>query len=293
MSAYSQLRLTSDLNQNLRPLAGTGSVAERTIRERQAELQIARAEYRSVREKSAFDASQAEFQARADVADAERLLKIARQQLETLLGYPEPEVDMDSQPSLSRLELRAPFEGTIESRSMARSERVERGDPLFILADTTSLYIAADIRENDWPAISLQTGTKIEVSVPAIPDRTFTATVHYIGRQVVPETNAVPLVATINNVDGLLRPGMFVRVSLPLGPPRNALAVHPESVVQHEDQEFVFVAVTETSFRRADVTTGLTSDEWTEVTSGLTAGDHVIEHGAFLLKSELLLEGEE
>ncbi|MEZ6148068.1 MAG: efflux RND transporter periplasmic adaptor subunit, partial [Planctomycetaceae bacterium] len=187
----------------------------------------------------------------------------------------------------------APFNGTIETCSYARSERINQGDSLFILADTTSLYVAADIRENDWPAVSLQPQQEIVVTVPAIPDREFTASVLYIGREVTAETNAVPLVATIDNSEGLLRPGMFVRVVVPMGSARQALAVKPESILMHNDHDFVFVALDQNKYQRIDVTTGIDSDQWVEITGGLEPGQEVVEDGAFLLKSELLLEGEE
>jgi multidrug efflux pump subunit AcrA (membrane-fusion protein) len=100
------------------------------------------------------------------------------------------------------------------------------------------------------------------------------------------------LVATIPNAEGLLRPGMFVRVTIPIGPARQALSIKPESVIQHENQQFVFVDLTDGRFKRVDVSTGQASDEWIEVTQGLSVGQLVVTHGAFLLKSELLLKGE-
>lgn len=291
-SAYSRLSLAEELNESVQPLAETGTISGRTIRERESELQIARGSYRSAREQAAFESAQSEFEAEADLKDAERMLKIARQQLESLLGYEEKQTTMDTEQSLSRVEIRAAFAGTIEARFKAESERVLPTEVLFVLANTDSLYVAADIRENDWPAISLTPGTTIQVEVPAMPDCTLTATVHYIGREVIPSTNAIPLVAKIDNREGLLRPGMFVRVALPLGQPKEALSVRPASILQQGDQDFVFESIGTNAFRKVEISTGIASDEWVEVTNGLVAGQMIVEKGAFILKSELLLEGE-
>jgi cobalt-zinc-cadmium efflux system membrane fusion protein len=227
-----------------------------------------------------------------ELADAKRRVKIARHHLETLLGYPEKQISNDTSVSLSRLELRAPFAGTIESLTFAPSERVLASDSMFVLADTSSLYVSANIRENDWPAVLLQAGQQLTVSAPAVANRCFQATVHYIGRQVDVASNSVPLVATIDNQDGLLRPGMFVRVSVPIGEPHETVAVRPQSVMQHENEQFVFVAMNDRTFRRVGVVTGIATDDWVEVLSGLEPGQRVVDAGAFLLKSELLLEGE-
>jgi len=107
-----------------------------------------------------------------------------------------------------------------------------------------------------------------------------------------PSTNAVPLVAIIDNSEGLLRPGMFVKVALPVGSPRESLSVRPESILHQDDREFVFLALSDNTFEPVDISTGLVSDDWIEVKNGLKEGQLVVQHGAFLLKSELLLEGE-
>ena len=228
----------------------------------------------------------------AEVADAARRLQIARRHVETLLGYAEPPARTDASSALSRLEIRAPFAATLESLNYAPTERVAPGDSMFVLADTSTLYVEADIRENDWAATSLKPGQQIRVTAPAIVDQTFEATVHYIGREVDVATNSVPLVAILDNASGRLRPGMFVRVSVPMGTARTATAVRPQSLMQHDNQQFVFVALDTHKFQRVGVQTGLHTDEWIEVVSGLEPGQQVVSDGAFLLKSELLLEGE-
>jgi cobalt-zinc-cadmium efflux system membrane fusion protein len=98
--------------------------------------------------------------------------------------------------------------------------------------------------------------------------------------------------AAFVNADGLLRPGMYATVSLPLAGPVQALAVPPAAVMQDEAKRFVFVAEGPQSFRRVEVETGLETEDWVEIRRGLSPGTQVVEQGAFLLKSELLLERE-
>ena len=85
---------------------------------------------------------------------------------------------------------------------------------------------------------------------------------------------------------------MFVRVTVPIGEVHNALSIKPESLLQRENEQFVFVDRGNGSFQRVNVSTGQVSEEWVEVTSGLSPGQSVVTKGAFLLKSELLLQGE-
>ncbi len=294
LSAYSRLRLADEMLENVRPLLASGSIAGRTVREREGERQLAETAFRTARDQAKFAAEQAKLKADADVAEADRQFNLAWQSLETLLGYKENRetVNLSDEDSLSRLEVRAPFAGSIESRGFANNERVMRGDSLVVIANTDSLTVEASIRESDWSAVAMQPGTEVSVTVPALNDRIFAAQVRYFGREVQTDTNSVPLVAQIDNSEGLLRPGMFVRVTVPVGDSREALSIKPEAVVQHENKQFVFLDMQRGVFKRVDVSTGRASDDWIEITSGLSAGQLVVTHGAFLLKSELLLQGE-
>jgi cobalt-zinc-cadmium efflux system membrane fusion protein len=108
-----------------------------------------------------------------------------------------------------------------------------------------------------------------------------------------PATRAAPLVADIQNDDRLLKPGLFVRVLLPVGEPLHVLAVPDSAIVRHEGRIFVFVATGPAEFTPRDITVGLSVDPWVEVKSGLVEGDRIAVSGTFVLKSELLLEPEE
>ncbi len=295
LAAYAKMLLSTELLEKVQPLAESGSISGRSIREREAARQIAEAAFTSARDQVAFTALQTYARAEAEVAEADRQVNLAWQSVESLLGCKvlKDSSQFNDEESLSRLEIRAPLAGTVESRVIASNERVSRGDSLFILANTDSLYVEASLRESDWSAVALQRGTRVSVTVPALDDSVFDATLHYIGREVDPDTNSVPLVATIANGQGLLRPGMFVRVEIPIGQPRESLSVSSDSVVQHEDQQFVFVDMSGGTYQRVDVSTGISSDDWVEVTDGLSLGQLVVTHGSFLLKSELLLQGED
>lgn len=294
LSAYSKMRLADELIANIRPLVAAGAVSGRTVREREGERQLAETSFRTARDQASFAIEQSKMKAEANVSEANRQLNLAWQSLETLLGYKENKdtVNLSNEDALSRLEVRAPFGGSVESQGFANNERVMRGDSLVVLANTDSLSVEASIRESDWSAVALQPGTEVSVLVPALDDRVFTAKVRYFGREVQADTNSVPLVARIENSEGLLRPGMFVRVTVPIGEARQALSIKPESVLQHENEKFVFVDMNDGVFKRVGVSTGQASEDWVEVTEGLTSGQLVVTHGAFLLKSELLLQGE-
>jgi cobalt-zinc-cadmium efflux system membrane fusion protein len=188
--------------------------------------------------------------------------------------------------------LKAPFSGTIESCSFSSNERISASESLMILADTATLWVAADLRQREWRALRLQPGDKVRVVTNIEGVNSRDATVHFAGREVDPATNAIPLVALIENADGRLRPGMFVRVAIPVTDVRQALTIPEASLLEHDKACFVFVPVGENQFQRVDIETGVRTNGLVEVLAGLKSGDKVVSEGGFILKSEMLLQGE-
>ena len=298
-SAYAKFRTADAINANLKALA-EGSVSTRTVLEQRAARDAASADFQATSEQVAFDSKQKLGKAVAAFDDASRRLAVAKERLTWLTGQSAPtdsastEVgDLKRDGSLSTWPVKAPFAATVEEVLLATSERVRQGDNILLLADTTRLWVQADIREKDWSALSLSAGQTVQVQTPALPGKTLDATIAFVGRTVNTETRAVPIVADIRNDDHLLKPGLFVRVLLPDGPPRETLAIPDSALVRHEGRTFVFVEVGPRDFEARDVVVGLSIDPWVAITSGLTAGDRIATAGTFVLKSEMLLEPEE
>ncbi len=295
-SAYSRFLLADSLVKGVAAAGTNGALSGRQVGERQNEFESADAALQAVSEQVRFDAKQDFTRAKNAVELAQNRLKISEQHLVTLLGYKESDMTdkagIDTG-NLSLVEVRAPFAGTIEQKFYSNSERVQLGDTLFTLADATQMWVAADLREGEWSAMSLHAGDPVVVTTPAMSGREFDAHVYYIGREVSTATNSVPLVATISNLDGLLRPGLFVRVQLPLGESRDVLAIPSSAICEHESRSFVFVEAGERTFRQVFVTLGNHEGDSVEVTGGLTGNETIVDRGAFVLKSELLLEREE
>jgi len=290
MSAYSRFLLAESLAKSA-DTVGRDVLPSTTLAERLAERRSSEAALRAAYEQAGFDLGEQKRMAEIEAGDALRKLHIAEAQRDAMLGYSPDNVSMEATSGevLSRVEVRAPFAGTIEEKNFAQSDRVRPSDTVFVLADTTSLWVAADLREQDWQALSLEPGQELAVDTPALPDCKLKAYLKRTGRSVSPQTNSVLLVAEIANPNGLLRPGLFVHVSIPLGAAKDVLSAPAAAVVQHEGVKFVFVRTGPKTFRRADVKTGKETDQAVEIVSGLKPGDPVVVQGAMALKAEMLV----
>jgi multidrug efflux pump subunit AcrA (membrane-fusion protein) len=64
------------------------------------------------------------------------------------------------------------------------------------------------------------------------------------------------------------------------------LAVPDSSIQQINGRQVVFVRVSETEFQKREVQTGIASGGFTEIRSGLEAGEPVVTSGSFVVKTE-------
>lgn len=293
LAAYARYNLANQMLAGTESLKDSGAISTKSLQERTTARQTAEAAFRAAAEQARFDSEQQSAEAEALYQNAQRQLQIGRQKLFALLGYEDTMSPGDSPELLSRVEVRSPMAGMVEQILFAPNERITEKESLFVVADTKTLWVTAEIRDGDWEALNIGVGSSIDVQVPAMPQERIKARVIYVGREVSEKTHALPLVAEIDNRDATFRPGLFARVNIPLGEMRDCLAVPSSALLQHEGKTFVFIQKEPGQFVRVDVTPGLESPEWVEVKSRLNGGEHIVTEGAFVLKSELLLEREE
>lgn len=301
--AYSKLLLIEKINRSTRELGDGGVLSGRIIEERTSNLEVAKANFDAACEEALFSTRQERDRARATLAQADRLVQVSKEHLRTLVGSrlgaeiaavaeDAPDSPGDTG-SLSTLFLRTPFDGVVEDVFVARGERVQGGTPMFVVADTSLLWVRAQIHEREWTAVDVAQGLQVKVNVPGAERHELVARVHHVGAIVEADSRSVPLVAELENDDAHLKPGMFVWVDLPQGSVRDALAVPAAAIMRHDGEAFVFEPLTEGRYRRVAVTTGIDNGGLVEILSGLQEGEPVVVAGAFVLKSELLLEREE
>ncbi len=296
LTAYSQMLLAKSQIRRILNATESGAIAGRTAAERESQLETAEASLRGNIEQILFDSNQEVAKAITAVETAQRQLELTRQQTATLMGY-QSAIELPSRQespgdNLSTVEVRAPLDGSVEQKLLAETERVSPGDGLLILADTSNLWIKAQLRESQWRGLALKPGDVLTVASPALGSERLDAIVYFVGREVDQSTNAIPVVATIAN-EGRLRPGLFVNVELPIGDKNDCLAVPESAIATHELQTFVFTPHEANRFQRRDVEIGERCGGWVEIKTGLALDELVATDGVFYLKSELLLEAED
>lgn len=104
--------------------------------------------------------------------------------------------------------------------------------------------------------------------------------VTFLDNHVDPHTGTMAARATIENADGFLSPGLFVRMRTPIGLPRSALLIPEESLGSDQGQRFVYVVDqnNKATYRRVKVE-GRAVNGRRIVTEGLLPEDRIIVNG--------------
>ena len=108
-----------------------------------------------------------------------------------------------------------------------------------------------------------------------------------MGALIGQDTRTAPARITLDNPEGIWRPGLFVNVDLTASSQQAAVSVVTTAVQKIDgDKPVVFVPV-EGGFKAQPVKLGKADAQHTEVLQGLTAGQSYVNGGSFILKSEL------
>lgn len=187
----------------------------------------------------------------------------------------------------STLTLRAPLAGTVIDRNVTLGQTVQPTDTLFTIMELSQVWMLVDVYERDLSQIHL--GQKVEARLTSYGDKGFEGTVENIAAIVNPKTRTVAVRIVLPNPDGALKPGMFASVQFEgtAGLAREQLMVPATAVQRDGNKAIVFVPRGPGAYARREVRVGRTSDDWTEIETGLSEGDTVVTSGSFLLKSQL------
>ena len=191
---------------------------------------------------------------------------------------------------IGRLPARAPFDGTIIEKHAVIGELIEPGKDIMMLANLRTVWVWANIYEQDLGLLLGKKGRAIPVKVfvHAFPGRAFAGEIDYTGSTMDEQTRTLKVRATVNNEEELLRPGMFCEIQVLVALGKEAIAIPKVALLSDEGNDFVFRYLKDDYYVRRAVKKGREFDDSVEVVDGLKVGETIISDGSFLLKSDVL-----
>ena len=176
----------------------------------------------------------------------------------------------------------SPADGFVLARNVFPGMKFDRGFELYRIADLRKVWVLADVFPQD--ARHVRPGMRAEVSVPE-QDVKLPAVVKEILPQFDAATRTLKVKLALDNPGYVLRPDMFVEVSLAVALP-SAVVVPSDAVVDSGLVKRVFVQSGEGLFEPRRVETGWRAGDRVEIVKGLSAGEIVVTSGTFFLDSE-------
>jgi len=223
-------------------------------------------------------------QAQADLTTAETALNAVRNRLR-ILGKSDTEIgELERAQNINPIAtLTAPIAGVVVDRQVGPGQYLQSGGstPVFTIADPSSVWLLANVRETDAGLVKL--GQSVEVHVLAYPKRTFKARVTYVAALVDSVTHRLPVRAEIDNLDGALKPEMFANFRILTSDASESPAVPEAAVVYEGDAAHVWVVAGDGLLSYRSIRTGRRNDGLVEVLDGLKLGERVVTKGGLFI----------
>lgn len=173
---------------------------------------------------------------------------------------------------LESTDVTASIPGIVAEKYVSIGESVVQGTELFTIVNSDEMYIETGVSERD--VISVKKGQKALVKVGTLKDA-IEGKVISVSPILDEESKTYKVKVIVNNVDNILKGGMFATVELIVGDHRRGLAVPKASIVNKGGDRFLYVLDKDRAKRR-EVTIGYVNGKYYEVVKGIDKGDEVI-----------------
>ena len=232
-------------------------------------------DHHAIAEKDLIAAESARNQAEADLQASEQALHV--------LGFKSPDqaVQTRSSPELPVL---APIGGEVVERLVAPGQVLQAGTTqVFTISNMTTVWVLANVYQQDLPYV--HEGNPVTIQTDAYPGTPFYGKISYVAPTLDPTTRTLQARIDVKNPEQKLKNNMYVIAQVQARKIPNAITVPNAAVLRNTVNEpFVYTLAGQNQFATRSVTIGQTSEQTTEITSGLAPGDRVVANGSLFLQ---------
>ncbi len=181
----------------------------------------------------------------------------------------------------------SPITGRIQERALTLGEMVDSEHSLFTVINLDQVWAEIPIAPRE---VGLaKEGEAVELTSETLPGKVFRGHVASVGSSADSTTRAISIRVILENKDGALRPGSYVKGNL-VTAVRHEQIVVPEGAIQdHTNKKTLYVALgKQGAFEVRHVILGARQNGMVEVVDGLKGDERIATSGTFYLKSEAL-----
>ncbi len=233
----------------------------------------------------------AQAQSQLDLAKTtfERQKRLWDQKIGSEIQYLQAQTNMVSQQKmvsqikaqLAKTKIVAPFSGVIDETLIERGQVVAPGQGLMRIVNLNNMYVSTSVPETYIG--KLKVGTSVDVYLTSL-DKNYSGKIRQVANNINPNNRTFTIEVSVPNKENLLRPNQVAKLRIVDYTAKNAIVV-PTNVVQEDGDKnkFVFI-VTNTKgttgiAKKVLVELGQSSNNVTEILSGLSADDIIVTEG--------------
>jgi multidrug efflux pump subunit AcrA (membrane-fusion protein) len=239
-------------------------------------------------------------------------LAMSRARLQ-LWGIDDKQIDeilrADGKP-ITHLTVRSPITGHVIKKYQVEGEYVEEGARLYDVADLSTVWIEAQVYQDEVAFLHDAVAKKLPVTATtrSFPDREFKGQVAFVHPHLDASTRTLKVRFDMNNPHHELRPGMYATVTLKVPAtrlnllPKDAdekqkqfyeqglvLAVPERAVIDTGSRKIVYREAEPDVYEGVEVQLGPRCGVFYPLIKGLKAGDRIATSGSFLIDAETRL----
>ncbi|NLZ96222.1 MAG: efflux RND transporter periplasmic adaptor subunit [Bacteroidales bacterium] len=224
-----------------------------------------------------------------------QLFNAAKEKLKTWkLNDSQIEQMLQSGVTTETFDIQADVSGYVIQKLVNPGDYVQRGQPIYEIADLSSVWVLFDVYESDMGWINK--GDKVEYSVSSLPGETFTGTISFLDPMINPITRVAKARVATSNSGLKLKPEMFVSgiVQAELKKTTDAVVVPKSAVMWTGQRSVVYVkSVSDQglNFQLREVTLGPSLGDSFVIGEGLAIGEEIAVHGTFSIDAAAQLAG--
>lgn len=182
----------------------------------------------------------------------------------------------------------APFAGDLGLVLVNLGQYLTPGTVIVTLQDLTQMQ--ADFLVPQDKVNAMAPGQTVTVTADGLPGRTFTGQIQAINSKIDPNTRNATVRAIIPNPDKVLRPGMFVAVTVNIGAPQQLVTLPATAITYNSYGSLAFLVKpnadgTGNIVQQSFVTTGDKRGDQVAVLKGIDPGQEVVTGGQLKLKN--------
>jgi len=178
----------------------------------------------------------------------------------------------------------APVSGVVMEKKAIAGQMVRAGEELYRLADLSSIWVIADVAEQDMGQVRL--GAAAQITFRAFPDRPFDGRVTFVLHELDARTRTGKVRIEVKNPEHRIKHEMYADVEINAGDGDQRLTVPVSAVIDSGNRQVVIVERGEGLFEPRPVRLGFRGDGLIEIREGLKAGEKVVVAANFLIDAE-------